>query len=339
MTRILTRRDLTALLDPAACLEALRDGFTRGDAAVPGQRIRTDLPFPGTATALIPGLLPGIDAYTVKVNAKFPAATPALRGVICLHSGHDGELLALLDSATVTAWRTGLAAALGTHTLAADPGGETVVGVIGAGAQADLMVTGLRRLRRVTKLLVHDTDEPRAHAFAARHAGAPAHSAATRPGVGAAHPGGLAVEMAGSAGEVAERAGIVLLATWSRAPLLRLADTRPGQHLTSLGADEPGKCELAADVLEAALVAVDDRELAAAMGALAAAGLPAEAADATLGEILRGEHPGRTGPEARTVYAPVGLPWQDLALSWLAYQEAGRRGIGLEVDLLDTPTG
>ncbi|MFB4290218.1 ornithine cyclodeaminase family protein [Nonomuraea sp. ATR24] len=350
MTRILTRRDLTALLDPAACLEALRDGFTRGDAAVPGQRIRTDLPFPGTATALVPGLLPGIDAYTVKVNAKFPAATPALRGVICLHSGHDGELLALLDSATVTAWRTGLAAALGTHTLAADPGGEAVVGVIGAGAQADLMVTGLRRLRRVTKLLVHDTDEPRAHAFAARHAGAPAHSAPdsaatpnaggpARPGAGAAHPGGLAVEVAGSAGEVAERAGIVLLATWSRAPLLRLADTRPGQHLTSLGADEPGKCELAADVLEAALVAVDDRELAAAMGALAAAGLPAEAADATLGEILRGEHPGRTDPEARTVYAPVGLPWQDLALSWLAYQEAGRRGIGLEVDLLDTPTG
>lgn len=38
--------------------------------------------------------------------------------MICLHSGQDGELLALLDSATVTAWRTGLAAALGTHVLA-----------------------------------------------------------------------------------------------------------------------------------------------------------------------------------------------------------------------------
>ncbi|MEV4375634.1 hypothetical protein [Streptosporangium sp. NPDC049644] len=116
MTRILAHRDLIALLDPDACIEALREGFVRsGAAAVPGQRIRTDLPFPGTATALIPGLLPGIDAYTVKVNAKFPGARPALRGVICLHSGQDGELLALLDSATVTAWRTGLAAALGTH--------------------------------------------------------------------------------------------------------------------------------------------------------------------------------------------------------------------------------
>src|SRR5216683_1551059 len=37
----------------------------------------------------------GIPAYTVKVNAKFPAASPALRGVVCLH---DLELLALADS-------------------------------------------------------------------------------------------------------------------------------------------------------------------------------------------------------------------------------------------------
>ncbi|MFF5208916.1 ornithine cyclodeaminase family protein [Streptosporangium sp. NPDC000396] len=322
MTRILGHRDLMTLLDPDACVEALRDGFIRSDAVtVPGQRIRTDLPFPGTATALIPGLLPGIDAYTVKVNAKFPGARPALRGIICLHGGQDGELLALLDSATITAWRTGLAAALGTHVLASADLGEgddregAVLGVIGAGAQAELMVLGLRRLRHVGGLVVHDIDPARAASFADRHGG---HSV-------------------GSAAEVAARADIVLLATWSRTPLLHLADTRPGQHLTSLGVDEPGKRELADDVLETALIAVDDRPLAAAMGVLAAAGLPGEAAHATLGEILRGEHPGRTDPGQCTVYSPVGLPWQDLALAWLAYREAERRGLGVEVDLLGSP--
>ncbi|NUP16527.1 MAG: hypothetical protein HOZ81_10560, partial [Streptomyces sp.] len=154
MTLVLTRSDLEAVLAPGTCLEALRDGFLRArDATITGQRVRTDLPFPGTATALIPGVLPGIEAYTVKVNAKFPGGRPALRGVICLHSGRDGELLALLDSATLTAWRTGLAAALGTYALAG--------------------------------------------------------------------PG--------------DRLG---------EPLLRLSDTRAGQHFTSLGADEPGKQEL-----------------------------------------------------------------------------------------------
>ncbi|WP_405592892.1 ornithine cyclodeaminase family protein [Streptomyces sp. NBC_01092] len=310
MTLVLTRSDLEAVLAPGACLEVLRDGFLRArDAAVAGQRVRTDLPFPGTATALIPGVLPGIEAYTVKVNAKFPGARPALRGVICLHSGRDGELLALLDSATVTAWRTGLAAALGTHALA---GPGDVLGVVGAGAQAELMVRGLAQLRPYRELVVHDTDAGRAEAFAARHAG----------------------RAVASATEVAAAADTVLLATWARSPLLGLSDTREGQHFTSLGADEPGKQELSADLLRAALLVVDDRELAASMGVLAAAELPASAADATLADVLRGDHPGRASTESRTVYAPVGLPWQDLALSWAAYRAAEREGLGRRVDLL-----
>ncbi|MFJ4682179.1 NAD(P)-binding domain-containing protein [Streptomyces sp. NPDC088789] len=315
MTRLLTRSDLEAVLEPEACAAALRDGFVHATDTATGLRVRTDLPFPGTATALLPGLLPGIDAYTVKVNAKFPAARPALRGVVCLHSGRDGALLALLDSATLTAWRTGLSAALGTHALAAPggaDGGAGTVGVIGAGAQAELMVRGLAALRPRDALLVHDTDGARAAAFAARHAG----------------------RVVASAREVAAAADLVLLATWAREPVLTLADIPPGRHVTSLGADEPGKQELSADLLAAALVVVDDREAAAATGALAAAGLPAAAADATLGEVLRGEHPGRTGPSERTVYAPVGRPWQDLALAWLAHRRAEERGLGTRVDLL-----
>ncbi|MEO3875990.1 ornithine cyclodeaminase family protein [Nonomuraea sp. B12E4] len=314
MTRILTRNDLLALLDPDACIEALRHGFIQDDnATIAGQRIRTDLPFPGTATALIPGLIPGIDAYTVKINAKFPAASPALRGVICLHSGQDGELLALLDSATITAWRTGLAAALGTHALA--PRQNAVAGIIGAGAQADLVMTGLRRLRPLSDLIVHDVSRERASAFATRHGGS----------------------VAGSAAEVAGHADILILATWSRAPLLDLPDVRPGHHLTTLGADEPGKQELSRSILKSAgVLAVDDRPLAAAMGMLAATGLPAEAAHATLGEILRADHPGRTDPAQITVYGPVGLPWQDLALSRLAYLESERRGLGATIDFLST---
>ncbi|MFF7070983.1 ornithine cyclodeaminase family protein [Streptomyces pseudovenezuelae] len=306
MTLLLTRGDLETVLTPDTCLDALRDGFRNADGGpIAGQRVCTDLPFPGTATALIPGLLPGVPAYTVKVNAKFPAARPALRGVICLHSGTDGELLALMDSATVTAWRTGLAAALGTHLLA---GAGEAVGVIGAGAQAELMVRGLAVLRPRGALVVHDTSAGRAARFAARHGG----------------------RVLSSAAQIATAADIVLSATWSRQPLLRLADTRPGQHFTSLGVDEPGKAELAADLLDASVVVVDDRPSAVSMGVLADGGTAA----ATLAEVVRGDHPGRTSDTDRTVYAPVGLPWQDLAVAWTAYRRAEREGIGQRVDLL-----
>ncbi|WP_436846984.1 hypothetical protein [Streptomyces atratus] len=61
---------------------------------------------------------------------------------------------------------------------------------------------------------------------------------------------------------------------------------------------------------------------------------PADAADATLGEVLRGERPGRTTDSERSVYAPVGLPRQDLAVAWAAYRQAERLGVGTRIDLL-----
>jgi ornithine cyclodeaminase len=89
-----------------------------------------------------------------------------------------------------------------------------------------------------------------------------------------------------------------------------------------LGADEPGKVELSADLLSTARVVVDDRELAVRMGALGNVGLTADAAHATLTDVLTGRVPGRRSAEEVTVYAPVGLPWQDLAIAWPVYQSA-----------------
>jgi len=93
--------------------------------------VRTDLPFPGYGHRPDPRTAAGIEAYTVKVNANFPGARPALRGVICLHSGVDGELprpAGLRDGDRVA---YGLAAALGTHSWRAGDG--AVLGVIARG--------------------------------------------------------------------------------------------------------------------------------------------------------------------------------------------------------------
>jgi alanine dehydrogenase len=316
MTIILNGSDVASLLDPQATLAALRSGFlAQNHAPAAGLRVRADLPGPGTATALLPGLLAGIPAYTVKVNAKFPRARPALRGVVCLHSLQDGRLLAILDSASLTAWRTGLAAALATDVLA--PPDASTLGVVGAGAQAELVLVGLAGLRTITRLTVTDLDPDRARRFAGRHG----------------PPGGPPAQVADSAGEVAASSQIVLLATWSRAPLLHLADLRPGQHLTSLGVDEPGKAELADDVLRAARLVVDSEDLAGQVGALAPDRLR-DVRPVTLGQVLAGACPGRSGRDELTVYAPVGLPWQDLALAWIAYQAAIAGGRGVDVNLL-----
>ncbi|MEU4221053.1 ornithine cyclodeaminase family protein [Actinoplanes sp. NPDC026623] len=305
MTVVLTRSQIDGLVEVRQILEILREGFLAPAARQPPMRIRTDLPGPGTATCLMPGLLPGIDAYTVKVNAKFPGATPALRGVVCLHDLRSGELLALADSSAITAWRTGLSAALGTHALAA-PGADSL-GIVGAGAQAAKTLAGLRHLREWRRLVACDLDPARAAA--------------------------LTSHVVGDAREVSAEADVVILATWSRQPLLDAADVRPGQHLTTLGADEPGKIELSADLLRAARVIVDDLDLATTAGALANAGLDGNAAAGTMSEALRGTLAARQSGDTVTVYAPVGLPWQDLALTWALYTRAARSSLTV-IDLL-----
>jgi ornithine cyclodeaminase/alanine dehydrogenase-like protein (mu-crystallin family) len=249
----------------------------------PGQRVRVPVTADVTAMILVPGLAPDIPAYTVKVHAKNPRRSPAITGVICLHDLASGDLLALIDSAGLTALRTGLGGALGAHVLAR-PEARTVT-VIGAGAQGRTQLEALAALRPIDSVQVRDTNPVAERKFVAW---------AEELGIDA-----------GGAGE------IVLMATWSREPVLH--QVAPGTHVTSLGADEPGKAELAPKLLNEALVVVDDPELAHV------------AADTTIGAVLRGEHPGRTRADQVTVYSPAGLPMQDLVIAWHVYRNACRK--------------
>jgi ornithine cyclodeaminase len=319
LTLLLTGSEVESLMsDLAPALRVFEDALRSdpSDPQVAPLRVRTDLPGPGSATALMPGLMPGIEAYTVKVNAKFADATPALRGVVCVHSLRDGELLALLDSASVTAWRTGLAAALVTDRLA---GREPAsLGIIGAGAQARATARALAAIRPLRRLAVFDLLPAVGERFADR----------------AEAELGVRGEACASPAQVAERAEVLVVATWAREPVLRDSQISAGAHVTTLGSDEPGKLELDADALASSTLIVDHRGLAREMGVTGNAGLPASAIDATASELFLESHPGRTSTAERTIYAPVGLPWQDLALSWLLLRAAADAGVGQHADLL-----
>ena len=89
----------------------------------------------------------------------------------------------------------------------------------------------------------------------------------------------------------------------------------------------------------AALAALLADETATAVELLRAASTPArrtddverEAAEALVWALADA---GRRTEAERTIYTPVGLPGQDLALAWAAYQQARRAGRGLEYDFL-----
>ena len=310
-TLLLSRTQVERLLDPSALATQLRAGFITYSSSAAGRALRIRAPIPdyrGTATVLFPGTLPGLGVYTVKVHAKFPGHDPAIRGVICLHDASTGVLLAIMDSTYITAIRTGLAGALAADVLARVD--ASTVAVIGAGVQGSFLLRTLAGLRRLRHVTVYDISVGRATAFAKRMG----------------EELDLSIEPVEDPIPAITRADIVLAATWSNTPFILPGMLKSGAHVTTLGADEPGKAEVSADVIRSSLFVCDDRQLAAEMGALGGAGLGADVIAAELGEVLGGSHPGRTSDGQLTVYGAVGLPFQDAVAAWQVYKHAVSAG-------------
>jgi ornithine cyclodeaminase/alanine dehydrogenase-like protein (mu-crystallin family) len=95
-----------------------------------------------------------------------------------------------------------------------------------------------------------------------------------------------------------------------------------------MGADGPGKSEIAPAELARTRIFCDDWEQASHSGDLSTAldaGVVDRAAVTELGAVLAGDAPGRPGPEAVTLFDSTGLAIQDLAVAAAAL-DAWRAG-------------
>jgi ornithine cyclodeaminase/alanine dehydrogenase-like protein (mu-crystallin family) len=99
-----------------------------------------------------------------------------------------------------------------------------------------------------------------------------------------------------------------------------------------MGADGPGKAEVAVEELARASVFCDDWEQASHGGELAAgvaAGVLRRDDVTQLGDVLAGDSRGRTGDDEITLFDSTGLAIQDLAIA--------RAAVG-ETSAVDVPT-
>ena len=67
---------------------------------------------------------------------------------------------------------------------------------------------------------------------------------------------GLTIEVSDSVAAAVEAADMVLAATWARTPFILPGMLRPGTHVSTIGPDEPGKCEVSAEVIRDAVLSV-----------------------------------------------------------------------------------
>jgi ornithine cyclodeaminase/alanine dehydrogenase-like protein (mu-crystallin family) len=219
-------------------------------------------------------------------------------GVVLVSNADTGELEAVMDAASITALRTGAAAVLAAETLGR-PDAQTAA-VVGAGVNGSAAVrTFVARERPVA---VWDVDLERAHRVADE----------------------LGATVAGSL-EEALAADLVVTVTPGHEVLLGDEALRPGQHVSLMGADGPGKAEIAPAELARSHVFCDDWEQASHGGELAAvveAGLIGRDDVTQLGDVLNGTAEGRRSSDDITVFDSTGLALQDLGVAVAALERA-----------------
>jgi alanine dehydrogenase len=121
--------------------------------------------------------------------------------------------------------------------------------------------------------------------------------------------------------------------TPGHSPVIEEGMLRPGQHVSLMGADGPGKAEAAVAELLRARVFCDDWEQASHNGEIAHAveqGALGRENVTDLGAVLTGDATGRGSDEEITVFDSTGLAIQDLAIALAALERVDE----LELDTI-----
>ncbi len=248
-------------------------------------------------------VISGLPVLAVKIGAGFfgnaALGLPNSTAMMVAISARTGRCVAvLLDNGWLTDLRTALAGAVAARHLV--PGGPLAVAVIGGGAQARYQIEALTIERRVRSVRIYCRRDEQARAFAS--------DMTTRLR--------LPVEVCADAASAVRPADLIVTTTNATRPVLDAGWLRPGQHVTAVGSDLPGKRELDPALLARADVLVcDSIEQSCRLGELQGASAATVARAIALGDVARGSAAGRRADEAITVCDLSGLGVQDTAIA------------------------
>ena len=299
---VLGEHEVRQLLPMDECIEAMDEvlrSLARGELYQPLRSVAR----PPQADNLI-GLMPARRAgenplWALKEIVIAPGnparGLDAHQGAVLLHDGETGVLLAVLNASPITEIRTAAVSAVATRALA--PAGARIVTILGAGVQGRSHAEAMRSVLGDVEI----------RTWSRRDGGTPQ--------------------------EALRDADVVCTCTSAREPIVRREWLSHGAHVNAIGASIPSARELDAETVGAATLFVDRRESALnEAGELLLAGFGEERIAAELGEVLTGEHPGRSRADELTVFKSLGLGVEDLAAAELVVRKARDQGLGAEVE-------
>lgn len=250
--------------------------------------------------------VPGLPGFAVKLSPGFfdnPAkGLPSTSGLMVVLSTETGRVQAvLLDNGYLTDLRTAAAGGVAAKHLSRKDASRAAI--FGAGLQARMQLEALCLVRPIREAVIWARDPAKAEALAAEMS-----------------RDGLTVRAEPDPETAATFADVIVTTTPASQPILRAGWLRPGQHVTAMGSDQPGKNELDPHCLDRAALYVADRvgqtRLMGELRAALEAGLIGDsAAIPELGDIITGRHPGRTSPDQITIADLTGTGVQDTAIA------------------------
>jgi len=324
---VLSRRDVLDLLTLPDCIGAVEDAFrlhAEGRTLGPGV-----LGVPGVGGGFhikAAGLVGERSYFAAKTNANFPEnprrfGLPTIQGTIVLADASTGVPLAIIESGSVTALRTGAATAVAAKLLARRDARTATI--VGCGVQGELQLAALAAVLPLQRAWVLDTDHERAQSMAARAA------AGLR----------LRVQATRDLRAALRESDVSVTCTPARRAFVMAADVPPGMFIAAVGADSQGKQELEPALLASATLVVDVLEQCAEIGELQhvlAAGLMTRAdVHGELSDVVAGRRPGRSRDDEITVFDSSGTALQDVAAAVAVYETARATGRGIEVKIDD----
>ena len=317
MTDVLFLRsdELSRLATPSDYVSAVRAGYeSHGNdgTAEPRTKLVSSDP-PGMCTGYL-AILPEVGAmggYTYAAGFGDRDAHFALP----LFDADSGELLALLDGASMNPYKTGATGAVGVDELAREDARRCAV--IGSGAQARGQLKATATVRAFDEVRVFSPTAEHRRAFAAEFD----------------ERLSADVTAAESAAAAVNDADVVITATKATNPVVRNAALPDGVHVTAMGQYDRGKRELDAATISRATYVPDLRERASQdagsfLAAREAGAVGGDHIHAELGEVVAGHRPGRTSPDEVTVFDSGGTGVETVAAAWMLYERAKAEGLG-----------
>jgi alanine dehydrogenase len=321
---ILNKEDLEVLLPMEEVLEVLAIGFREvkeGRCVVP-VRFHLNVEEHQGQFLFMPAFLPGLKQSGTKIVSVFPQnpskGKPTIYATYLLSDPTTGELLAIMEGATLTGIRTGGASGLATRYLARKD--AKVLGVIGTGFQSFFQFKAIRAVRPIEEVWAYDLDPGRLEGFCKRLSPM------------------ITVHPVSNPGEVVKRSDILVTATTSNIPVFSGKDLKPGTHINAIGAFRPDMREADDESILKATIVVDTYE-----GCLSEAGdllIPMgegkwkrEAIHGDLGDLVTGRKKGRSSFEEITFFKSVGFAMEDVVTAHRAYEKAIQEGRGQQVGM------